>query len=124
MAREQGVTKQTHQKHNRSWTIWMDFLHRIDFSSDPYLEGLTPTERLRFCGAFMHAVRRGDFGNMRVQGGTARSAIDNMAAAFVESGRFSPIINYKGKAHVHIDRQTRGYKKDDPSTNHGKALPL
>ena len=50
-------------------------------------------------------------------------AIDNMAAAFVESGRFSPIINSKGKAHVHKDRQTRGYKKDEPSTNHEKSTP-
>ena len=46
-----------------------------------------------------------------------------MAAAFVESGRRSPIIDTRGKTHTHIDRQTRGYKKDDPTTKHEKALP-
>jgi hypothetical protein len=123
MAREQGVAKQTHQKHAHSWNIWMEFLHRIDYAFDSYLEDLTPSERLRFCGAFMHAVRRGDFGKKGVMGGTARSAVDNVAAHFVESGRISPIINSKGKVHVHIDRQTKGYKKEDPATKHQKALP-
>lgn len=123
MARENGVAKQTHQKHNRSWRIWLEFLHRIQHSSDPYLEALLPAGQLRICGAFMHAVRRGDFGKTSVQGGTARSALDHVAAKFVESGRRSPVINSKGNLHVHIDRQTKGYKKQDPSTKHEKALP-
>jgi hypothetical protein len=101
----------------------MEFLHRIDYSFDPYLEVLSPTERIRFCGAFMHAVRRGDFGKKGVMGGTARTAVDHVAAHFVESGRVSPVINSSGKVHVHIDRQTKGYKKEDPSTKHQKALP-
>jgi hypothetical protein len=41
----------------------------------------------------------------------------------VESGRISPILSSSGKVHVHIDRQTKGYKKLDPSTKHEKALP-
>ena len=28
-----------------------------------------------------------------------------------------------GKIHINIDRQTKGYKKEDPSTKHQKALP-
>jgi hypothetical protein len=75
----------------------------------------------------MHAVRRGDFGKGRdseqVKGDTARKALDHVAATFVESGRPSPIVDTRGKTHVHIERQTRGYKRDDPSTKHEKALP-
>jgi hypothetical protein len=97
LAREKGVAKQTHQKHAGSWSVWMEFLHRIDYSFDPYLEVLSPTERIRFCGAFMHAVRRGDFGKKGVMGGTARTAVDHVAAHFVESGRVSPVINSSGK---------------------------
>ena len=57
MAREKGVTKGTHQKHGRSWRCWLDFLQRIDFPNDPYLDGIVPTELLRLCGAFMHVVQ-------------------------------------------------------------------
>ena len=103
----------------------MDFLGRVGYkySSDPYLEKLADPERLRICGAFMHAFRRGDFGRCQVAGGTARTAINNVAAKFVASGRISPITDSRGKTHVHIDRQTKGYKKEDPATKHEKALP-
>ena len=46
-----------------------------------------------------------------------------MAAAFVESGRRSPILDSRGKTHNYIARQTKGYKKDDPATKHEKAIP-
>lgn len=46
-----------------------------------------------------------------------------MAAAFVESHRKSPITDGRNKTHIHIERQTRGYKRNDPSTKHEKALP-
>ena len=46
-----------------------------------------------------------------------------MAAAFVASHRRSPILNTSGKTHNHIERQTKGYKRDDPSTKHEKAIP-
>ena len=95
----------------------MVFLQRIDYSSNPYLDKLLLSEQLHFCGAFMHVVRRGDFGNSAVQGGTAKMAVDHVAALFVESGRLSPIINSLGKPHVHTSHQTRGYKKEDPSRN-------
>ena len=71
----------------------MEFLHRINYSFDPYLEVLSPTKRLHFYGAFMHAVQRGDFGKKGVMGGTTRTAVDHVAAHFVEINRVSPIIN-------------------------------
>ena len=127
IARNQGITKETHQKHSCSWGCWLGFLTRIKHHHDPYLETRDEAGRICLCGAFMHAVRRGDFGRgknvKQVQGNTAITTLDNVAAAFVESGRRSPIIDTRGKTHTHIDRQTRGYKKDDPTTKHEKALP-
>ena len=46
-----------------------------------------------------------------------------MAAKFVASNRVSPILNSMGKTHIHITRQEKGYKKDDPARKHEKALP-
>jgi hypothetical protein len=127
MARKKGVTEGTHKKHSRSWDCWLGFLSRIGYRDDPYLEDQDDAGRLRICGAFMHAVRRGDFGRSRqvkqVKGGTARTTLENVAAKFVADYRRSPIANAHGKTHNHIERQTRGYKREDPSTKHEKALP-
>ena len=46
-----------------------------------------------------------------------------MAATFVAGGRRSPILSTLGKVHIHIERQTRGYKREDPAAAHEKALP-
>ena len=53
----------------------------------------------------------------------ARTAVNHVAAHFVESNRVNPIINFNGKVHIDIDRQTKGYKKEYSSTKHQKALP-
>ena len=50
--------------------------------------------------------------------------LNNVAAAFVESGRRSPIIDVQGKTHIHIDHQMKGYKIEDPTKKHEKVLPL
>ena len=90
----------------------MGFLIQIAYSSDPYLEDVSTFGRLHICCAFMHAVRRGDFGETikkkQVKGDTERSALDNVEAAFVTSGRVSPVLDTKGQVHTHIERQTRG----------------
>ena len=62
VAREKGVTQGTHQKHACSWEIWLGLLIKIEKYCGPYLEDLDEAGRLRICGAFMYAVRRGDFG--------------------------------------------------------------
>ena len=75
----------------------------------------------------MPAKRRGDLGKSsspnEVQSGTARTALDYVAATFVEHGRPSPILDSRGKLHMHIRRQTAGYKRFDPPKKHEKAMP-
>ena len=106
VARKRGVTKATHQKRDRSWDIYVGFLSRIEHTNDAYLETISSFGRLRICGAFMHAVRRGDFWKTLKskpnKGGTARTALDHVAAAFVASGRVSPILDTRGRVHTHI----------------------
>ena len=76
MARDKGVSAQTHQKHSRSWALWLEFLHKIKCVGDPYLDRLASHERLRICGAFMHVVRRGNFDKQRIKGVAIRSQLN------------------------------------------------
>ena len=126
-AREQGITKGTQAKQSRAWSQWLDFLKRIEVpTDDPYLDVMCPNQRLGICCAFMHAQRIGHFGPGRYShqkvGSTARKALDDVAAVFVESHRRNPIVDSRGRVHTNVDRQTRGYKRTDPATKHEKAL--
>lgn len=127
LARERGVTKGTITKHSGSWNLWLEFLGRVEHRGSPFLDELGPTAQLRLCGAFMHARRRGDLGPAtrarQVTAGSARETLDNVATAFVENNRASPILDSRGKVHQHIRRQTSGYKRDDPPKQHQKAMP-
>ena len=123
MARQEGVTTSTHQKRDLSWDFWLGLLHRINNNNDPYLDKLEAQTKNCACGDFMHAVRRGNFEQKSVQGDTARNNLDHVAAIFVESYRPIPVTDTIGNTHNHADRQTKGYKRLDPSTQHKKALP-
>ena len=78
---------------------------------------------LHYYNAFMHAVRRSVFGQKYFQGNTVRNTLGHVEATFVESDRPSPVKDTIGNTHNHIERQTKGYKRLDPSTQHKKALP-
>ena len=60
--------------------------------------------------------------SVRRTGGSLTS-LDNVAAAYMESGWRSPIVNSREKTHLHIEHQTRGYRCTGPATKHEKALP-
>eukprot|EP00957_Ditylum_brightwellii_P126800 9665498-Ditylum_brightwellii.AAC.1 len=75
----------------------------------------------------MALVRRGDYtgGCMKdIQGGTTRAALDNVAATFRACGRGNPARDTGGKVHLDINRQSRGYQKEDPPPKQEKALPV
>ncbi|KAL9189303.1 hypothetical protein ACHAXT_011793 [Thalassiosira profunda] len=116
--------RKTHDKHSRSWRIWLEFLQRCQVS-DPYLDELEAPQKVQLLGAFMHAVRCGTFNpqSKRVSGATARTAVNHVASAIVASGRPDPTRNAAGKTDVRILRQSKAYREVDPPTRHQKALP-
>ena len=107
--------------------MWLEFLQRIGHFDDPYLEELEPPDRLRICGAFLHARRRGDLGGARsaqqVSLSTAKTTLHHVAATFVSNHKENPIADSRGKPHEHIRRQIAAYKQKDPPVKHQKALP-
>ena len=122
-----GATEGTHAKHASSWTFYLEFLTRIGHKDDPYLEKLDPPHRLRICGAFLHARRRGDLGSYRsakqVIASTANETINHVAATFVSNHRPNPTADISGQVHIYIRRQIKGYRRLDPPVKYQKALP-
>ena len=48
--------------------------------------------------------------------------LDLVSVAFVGSGQLGHILDPRGKTHVHIEPQTRGYTKENLANKHKKAL--
>ena len=126
-ARAVGVTSGTNTKYAGSWDFWLDFLRRIGHHHDPFLDTLLPPDRLRICGVFLHARRRGDLGGARsarqVIASTAKTTLDHVAATFVSSARQDPTLDTRGHRHEHLRRQVSAYRRVDPPVKHQKAIP-
>lgn len=123
-AQEEGVTRATHQKYDRSWRLWLDFQRRCN-TNNPYLDGLESSDKIQLIGAFMHAVRIGTFNpqGRQVSADTAKKAVNHVAAEIVASGRPDPTKNSTGKTDIRILRQKKSYHEQDPPAKHQKALP-
>lgn len=121
---EKGVEMGTHAKYASSWNNWLAWLAFIG-ADDPYLLAQTPTQKIRILCAFMHAVRRGDFNphGHQVTGKTAETAINHVAATIVSSGGVDPRLDSTGSTSLILKRQTRSYKKVDPTAKHQKPIP-
>lgn len=66
------------------------------------MDDQVPSDKLRLCGAFMHAVQWGKLlaSGWLVHGDTTKMSLENVAEAIVASGQESPITDSKGKKHT------------------------
>ena len=73
----------------------------------------------------MHSVRLGRYsrGSEPLKTTTAREAVDYVAQKFKTAFRPDPRSDLTGAVSILLKRQTKGYLKTDPSTQHEKALP-
>eukprot|EP00957_Ditylum_brightwellii_P006963 527212-Ditylum_brightwellii.AAC.1 len=75
----------------------------------------------------MASVCRGDYTQgcaKGIQGGTTRVSLNNVAVTFRACGRDNPTRDTRRKVHLDINRQLRGYQKEDPPPKQEKALPV
>jgi hypothetical protein len=124
-AQAAGVEDCTHSKCDLAWRRWLEYLDAASLLSDPFLDKFEPPDRVHFLCAFMHAVREGRFsrGSEPLKADTAREAIDYVAQKFKAAFRPDPRADSTGSISILIKRQTKGYKNQDPSVQHEKALP-
>jgi hypothetical protein len=58
MQRENGVTKGTRDKEQRTWTRWVEYTKCIDFEQDIWLGKLSTDQKTTIFGAFAATLRR------------------------------------------------------------------
>jgi hypothetical protein len=124
---ERAVTEDTNQKQTRNWERWLQYLRSLELDDDPFLRALTPHAQSTLVAAFGAAYRDNRFtrrGPVPPGHGTVSTAIDAVAATFRANGLDSPIHQANGAKKHLIHRLLKGYKNEDPSPKHQKAIPL
>ena len=110
----------------------MDFIQCEKFLErsgiyDKFLESFTETTRITIVSAFLASIRRNENGSTRrdkLTRGTITSILNNICATFWSNLRRDPSLDHSGSRALIIQRQTRGYKKEDGAVKHQKCLPL
>jgi hypothetical protein len=128
-ARSDAVTTDTHRKGDFHFRNWNTFLANCNLKDDNFLDGFSPHDQVRILGAFLHAVRTGEYststkGNDHLVAGTCQAALTGVYTAFCNSGRPNPSLDANGKSSVLLRHQIRGYSNLDPSKRQQKAIPL
>ena len=63
-----GITEDTHKKHDLAWRRWVTWLGKVGLDSDPYLLRFNGAEKVRLVGGFAVSIRRGEHSAPRHEG--------------------------------------------------------
>ena len=106
-----------------TWRNWRSYLERHQLG-DPYLQHLSPHERLHVLLAFAAFTRTGALGKgKQVRTGTVTTALRYVGQTFNLAGYSDPRMANE-HLHLAITRLFRSYTNEDPPPNSQIALPV
>ena len=108
-ATQDATTEGTNKKQSTAFNRWEQFLSNIGLRDDPFMDGLTITQRHRTLGAFAAAMQEGRYSADRYDRlvvGTVTSAMDNVALTFWFNDRKDPRLDEDGKTSYLLQRQS------------------
>ena len=129
-SRYDGVTANTHQKANRDWKNWLQYMDNCDLQDDVYLENFERPIQHKILGGYAQRVREKTYSapgaskNDQLVAATCTSAVSGVCAAFRDAGKPNPSLDQDGKLAFVLSRQWKGYRNRDPSARPQKAIPL
>jgi hypothetical protein len=119
------------KKQTRVWNRWIAYLGTVNRASDPYLESLDSSERLKrlkpiIVRGFAQALRTGPstHGRKGVVAGTVKSDIGSLVQAFRSHRREDPTSDPNGRLSALLSWQYAGFASSDPPAKREKAISL
>ena len=130
-SQDAAITDGTRAQHSRSWARFKAFTQAIGLSSDPFLQGLRPDERVEVFTCYAAALREGWTRDARravgpgtgLQASTVRAALDGMVQTDRAHQLGSPIHDARGQIEPVLAAQLKGYSFDDPEVRQAPAIP-
>jgi hypothetical protein len=83
-------------KQTLAWERYIRYIKSISIDSDPFLDGFTKFQRIKFLGAFAHAIRDGRLHHHRancIKSESCRATIDCVAQTFRMTNRPDPRLD-------------------------------
>ena len=121
-----GVTEDTHKKHERAWKRWVSWLESVGLEGDPYLLRFECSERARLVGGFAVSISRGEHSPPGHEGplvsSTVKHTISNLASSFTVNDHTNPRKNANGDIHPHLQLMLRAYARTDLKVAAQKAI--
>ena len=127
VAAEEGVGGGTHENDTRAWTRYTQYCDSIGLDGNYFLDGMPRQHKLAIMGAFVVAIREGQF-SRQSDAPLAKKSVSNtvnaVAATFRENGREDPHRDAERHVGRLLQRQLRSYTRNDPKEKQQKALPV
>ena len=99
ITRERAVERGTHEKQDRAWRRWNEYIRSIGIKEDLFLENFTREHKHIIIGAFAMAVREARFSRAsheRLAAGTVKDTVQYVCVTFRENGYPNPSIDDDG----------------------------
>jgi hypothetical protein len=127
VARERAVQRGTHEKQDRAWRRWKEYLESIGIKSNDFLENFSREQRHSLIGAFALAVREARFSRSAhdpLVASTVSGTIQCLCSTFRENGYPNPTLDEDGQFAFILQRELRSFKNLDPPEKHQAAVPM
>ena len=127
ITRQDAVTGKTHEDQARAFRRWEKYLLSVGIREDIFLESLTKGQRIRVCGAFTMALRKGRFSGPAhgtLVESTVKSAVGYVAQTFRDHDHPNPTHDKNHQLGRLLSRQYRSFRNKEPPPKQQKALPI
>ena len=115
-ARQDATTAGTQEERARSFSRWNQFLERIEYHQDPFLENLEHWQRVTLMSCFAHSTRTADYSSRShdtLASSKVQGAEDQVAQTFRERGQPDPRLDSDSLHSLLLLRQYQGYQRHD-----------
>jgi hypothetical protein len=121
------VQRGTHEKQDRAWQQWKEYLESIGIKSDEFLENFSREQRHSLIGSFALAVREARFlrsAHDPLVASTVSGTIQYLCSTFRENGYPNPTLDEDSQFAFILQRELRSFKNLDPPDKQQAAVSM
>ena len=122
-----GICRDTYEKQLAHFTKWITHVNKTGIQ-DIWLQIFSRADRNFILTGFAQEVRENNYGKIRTKkklmADTVAATINSVSSTFRENWFGNPILDNDNQKSIFLQRQLRGFKRDDPLPQGQQCLPL
>ena len=122
-----GICRDTYEKQLAHFSKWSTHIDKTGIQ-DIWLQSFSRPNRNFIMAGFAQEIRENNYGKIKTKkklmADTVAATINSVSATFRENGFCNPILDHDNQKSIFLQRQLRGFKRDDPLPQGQQCLPL